>query len=484
MPGTQSLRRWSLAVLFSLLAAACTNQPASPSATPASTPTAAENQATATTAPSTTAPGATGSESTTTSIPVQSVECEGRDGGLICEGYSLIQHYYVDPVSDEVLAGAAVNGVERLASSGSDSVSCAIPNEIFQPVCDAMAFEGASTETAAEAALAGMVTALDPNSAYLDSRALALLEEDQTGEVEGIGALVASEDLSAAEPESTPCSVISSTCRLVVVSTFADGPADRAGVEPGDIFVAVDLVSIEGWAVDEVTAKVRGEAGTDVTLTVDRDGRQIEITITRAAIVIPVVESEVIGGVGYLRLNVFTDTSDRQFHGALVDLLNSGIERLVLDLRDNPGGALDATVNIASEFLSDGVVVRTEAPDEETNYPVEIGGVATNSDLEIVVLVNRGSASASEVLSAALQESQRALIIGENTFGKNTVQQRFGLSNGGALKLTVARWVTAEGADFGGDGVTPDIDAQFDPTLSVGEVVAEVSALAGWPAAA
>ena len=98
------------------------------------------------------------------------------------------------------------------------------------------------------------------------------------------------------------------------------------------------------------------------------------------------------------------------------------------------------------------------------------------------VLVNRGSASASEVLSAALQERQRAVIIGENTFGKNTVQQRFGLSNGGALKLTVARWVTADGADFGGDGVTPDINAELDTGLTVSEVVAEVSALAGWPA--
>ena len=201
-------------------------------------------------------------------------------------------------------------------------------------------------------------------------------------------------------------------------------------------------------------------------------------------LIIPVVESEVVGGVGYLKLNLFTDTSDRQFHAALLELLDSGIARLVLDLRDNPGGALDATVNIASEFLSGGVVVRTQAPDEDTNYPVENGGIATGSDLEIAVLVNRGSASASEVLSAALQERQRAVIIGENTFGKNTVQQRFGLSNGGALKLTVARWVTAEGADFGGDGVTPDINAELDTGLAVSEVVAEVSALAGWPATA
>jgi carboxyl-terminal processing protease len=396
----------------------------------------------------------------------------------------LIQRYYVDPIADAILAGAAATGVEDLVTSGSDSVSCAIPNQSFQLVCDAMAFEGASTDTADEAALAGMVTALDPNSAYLDPQALQLLEEDQTGEVEGIGALVASEDLSANDPESTPCAVVSETCRLVVISTFADGPADRAGVEAGDVFVAVNSESIDGWSVDEVTATVRGEAGTDVTITVQRGAIQLDITVTRAALLIPVVESEVIGGVGYLKLNLFTDTSDRQLHTALLELLDSGIARLVLDLRDNPGGALDATVNIASEFLSGGVVVRTQAPDEETDYPVEFGGIATDSALEIAVLVNRGSASASEVLSAALQERQRALIIGENTFGKNTVQQRFGLSNGGALKLTVARWVTADGADFGGDGVTPDINAEFDAALTVSEVVAEVSALAGWPAAA
>ena len=482
VPETRNLRRWSFLALTVLVSAACSNQPAPPLESTVPVTTAVETTAAV---PTTSAPdGQTTAASPTTTIPVDSVECEGREGGLLCEGYSLIQRYYVDPIADDELAGAAAAGVEQLATSGSDSASCAIPNESFQLVCDAMAFEGASTDTADEAALAGMVTALDPNSAYLDPRALQLLEEDQTGEVEGIGALVASEDMTAADPESTPCSVVSPTCRLVVVSTFADGPADQAGVEAGDVFVAVDFEPIDGWTVDEVTATVRGEAGTDVTLTVDRDGSQLDITITRAALIIPVVESEVVGGVGYLKLNLFTDTSDRQLHTALLELLNSGIARLVLDLRDNPGGALDATVNIASEFLAGGVVVRTQAPEEETDYPVEIGGIATNSDLEIAVLVNRGSASASEVLSAALQESQRALIIGENTFGKNTVQQRFGLTNGGALKLTVARWVTADGVDFGGDGVTPDISVEIDAGLTVSEVVAEVADLAGWPAAA
>ena len=475
------VRRWPLLVLTALLAAACSDESASSTTTAAPIPSSA---GASTSAPSTSAPDSDATTTSVAAIPVESVECDGREGGLICEGYSLILRYYVDPISDAVLAEAAAEGVEGLATSGSDSVSCAIPNQSFRSVCEAMAFEGASTETADEAALAGMVTALDPASTYLDSRALQLIAEDQTGEVEGIGALVASEDLSAADPESTPCAVVSPTCQMVVISTFAEGPADLAGIETGDVFVAVNSESIDGWTVDEVTATVRGAAGTDVTITFRRGDIQLDITVTRAALVIPVVESEVVGGVGYLRLNLFTETSDRQLHTALLALLDRGIGRLVLDLRDNPGGALDATVNIASEFLSGGVVVRTQAPDEETDYPVEFGGIATDSDLEIAVLVNGGSASAAEVLSAALQESHRALIIGENTFGKNTVQQRFGLSNGGALKLTVARWVTAEGTDFGGKGVTPDITADIGSGLTVSKVVAEVSALAGWPAAA
>lgn len=443
------------------------------SASPNTTPTPS-------TATETTAVPATGN-----TVAIDQIGCGEGDGGLLCEGYSLISRYYVDPVADSQLAQAAAAGVESLNEErSSGTLTCAIPNADFDPVCEAMAIEGAAADVADEAALTGMIAALDPNSSYLDPEALRLLEEEQAGEVQGIGALVASEDLTAEDPETTPCSVVSETCRLVVVSTFADSPAERAGLLPGDVFVGVNGESIDGWNVDEVTATVRGEAGTEVLLTVDRDGERVELEITRAALTIPVVESDLIADIGYLKLNLFTDTADRQLHDALLELMGSGIDRLVLDLRDNPGGALNATVNIASEFLEDGVVVRTQSPDDEMTYEVGSGGIATNSDLEVVIVVNRGSASASEVLSAALQEADRAVVIGENTFGKNTVQQRFGLSNGGALKLTVARWVTASGADFGEGGVTPDIVAEIDPDISVDDLVAEVSALAGWTLAA
>jgi carboxyl-terminal processing protease len=342
-----------------------------------------------------------------------------------------------------------------------------------------MADEGVATHVAEVAAVQGMLSSLDPNTAYLSPEALRLLEQDQAGSVEGIGALVSAEDHTAADPAETPCPIVSETCRLVVVSTYAEGPARLAGLEVGDVLVAVDGESILGWTVDEVTANVRGPAGTRVELRVDRDGRIVNLSIVRAAISIPVVETDQVGDVGYLRLNLFSDTSDRQVHEAIEDLLDQGTDRLVLDLRDNPGGALGATVAIASEFLADGIVVRTEGPEDSFDYHVDRDGLLTDAT-PMVILVNQGSASASEVLAAALQERDRALVIGTATFGKNTVQQRYGLSDGGALKLTVARWVTEAGSDFGGTGVLPDIEADLQPELTVDELVAEVSRLSGW----
>jgi carboxyl-terminal processing protease len=384
-------------------------------------------------------------------------------------------------VSDADLSAAAAAEVSSLDGSGTGAKGeCVVPDSDFAVVCQAWAAEAVPFAVAEESAVRGLMTALDPNSAYLDPAALRMLVEDQAGAVEGIGALVAAEDLTAAEPESTPCSVVSATCRLVVISVFEGSPAEAQGLLPGDVFVAVNDESIEGWTVDEVTAAVRGEAGSTVRLTVRRERQELEFQITRASVAVPVVESEVVGDVGYLRLNVFTDSSDSQFHQALDHLVMAGIDQLVLDLRDNPGGALYATVRIASEFFSDGVVVRTIGPEDEEVYDAGEGGLLSDGSVPVAILVNRGSASASEVLSAALQERNRAVVIGDNTFGKNTVQQRYGLSNGGALKLTVARWVTALGNDFGESGVTPDITAELANDLPVDQLVARVSNLSGW----
>jgi carboxyl-terminal processing protease len=438
---------------------------------------------TATTTPATsTTPSITVSTTATTStVPVAFRSCGEEEQTLLCEAYRLIGEKYVDSVADSELAAAAALEIDSLdlASTGAGG-ECVIPSAAFVPICRSWANEAVPFAVAEEAALRGLMNALDPNSAYLDPDALRLLQEDQAGSVEGIGAVVASEDLTAEDPESTPCSVVSATCRLVVISVFDASPAEAQGLRPGDVFIAVNDELIEGWTVDEVTAAVRGQAGTSVSLTVERDREVIELHIVRASISVPVVESELVGDVGYLKLNVFTDSSDSQFHAALDNLVAAGIDGLVVDLRDNPGGALYATVQIASEFFSDGVVVKTIGPEDEEVYDALEGGLLADGLLPVAVLVNRGSASASEVLSAALQERSRALVIGDNTFGKNTVQQRYGLSNGGALKLTVARWVTAQGHDFGENGVTPDIAADLDSDLTVDQLVMAVSDLSGW----
>jgi carboxyl-terminal processing protease len=468
-----------LRAVLLVLVIGCAVPSAPVSARPTSEPITTTSVASTTATPE--EPPTTVASSPTTTLAVDFRTCTSEEQSLLCEAYRLIGEKYVDPVDDSTLAAAAANEVDALDEEpGSATGECVIPGADFVAVCQEWVAEGVPYAVAEEAAVWGLMNALDPNSAYLDPAALRMLQEDQAGSVEGIGALVASEDLTADDPQSTPCSVVSENCRLVVISVFDGSPAEAQGLASGDVFVAVNGESIDGWTVDEVTAAVRGQAGTSVSLTVERDRRKIELDIVRASISVPVVESEVVGDVGYLKLNVFTDSSDSQFHDALDRLVTAGIDQLVLDLRDNPGGALFATVQIASEFFSDGVVVRTIGPEDEDVYDADEGGLLADGSLPVAILVNRGSASASEVLSAALQERNRAVVIGDNTFGKNTVQQRYGLSNGGALKLTVARWVTAAGTDFGENGVTPDIAADLDDELTVDQLVLAVSDLSGW----
>ena len=243
--------------------------------------------------------------------------------------------------------------------------------------------------------------------------------------------------------------------------------------------ITVDGESITGKGFDEVTATVRGPAGTDVRLGFVRDGRPFEVTITRAAVDIPVSTWEMVGSVGYVRLNLFTLNAGEQIRTALEGVLAAGATTLVFDLRDNPGGTLTSAIDVASEFIGEGLVLITQAPDEEIPYEVEPGGLATDRSLPMVVILNRGSASASEVVAGALQETGRATIVGDASFGKNTVQQRFPLSNGGALKLTIARWVTPSGTDFGGDGIQPDNEVDLDARAPVPEVVAAALDAAG-----
>lgn len=418
---------------------------------------------------STSATGPAGTGPAAASIPLEVTDCDSppEDYQLLCDAYRIVAAHYVDPIDDERLAAGASRGVTELevaeaASTAPETVTCAAPSDEFASFCEVVAREQAEQPATAadliDRALHGMVEfgLADPFSSYLPPVMLAHFHEEQSGRFEGIGAVVRAEDTTS--PDGATCARLSATCHLLVVSTLEGSPAAQAGVLAEDRIEAVEGQPVDGSTLDEIVAVVRGPAGTEVRLGIERNGTELELTVRRAAITLPVVESEMLSpDLGYLRLTAFTNHSDTQVREALRQLLADGAGRIVFDLQNNPGGSLETAVNIASEFLADGLVLRTRSPNRDADYEVRPGGAATDPNLEIFVLINRGSVSAAELVAAALQEADRATLIGEPTFGKNSVQQQFNLDNGGALKLTIARWVTAAGTDFGGEGVQPDI---------------------------
>ncbi len=395
---------------------------------------------------------------------------------LVCEAVDLIEANYVDRIDTAQLAVAATRGVEEYATTeGAADSDCAIPFDGFEAVCAAIASKGATPATAVESALIGMVAfALDENSAYLDPVSLDLIRQDQAGRVEGIGAIVTTEDTSTGDG----CNPLGTSCRLLIVSTIAGSPAETAGLRADDVVEQVDGEPVAGRTVDEVTAAVRGEPGTSVTLGIVRGDSEFEVDIMRAAVDVPVVVSELVDRTGYIRLNLFTSGSGRQVDEEIRSLVDSGANRLVLDLRDNPGGTLTAAIDVASEFVDEGLVLATEGRSGSTKYPADGRGRAVG--IPLVVVVNGGSASASEVVAGALQDAGAAIVVGEVTYGKNTVQQSFDLSNGGALKLTIARWITRAGRNLD-DGVVPDVAMDFSDAWDPGGLIARVDeAVPGW----
>lgn len=429
---------------------------------------------------STTAPPAT-----TTSVissegrEVRTVECSNppAEVAILCEVYVLVTERYVDERAGADLAVAAGVGVEALEPTGTmtDPLVCAIPTPEFVDTCLKAAKLGLDSEETAEVIILSLIAnSLDPNTVYLDPDALSLILQSESGQVEGIGAHVTAED-ETITGDNKQCSVVSETCRLMIVDTLEGAPARAAGILANDVLLEVDGLTVIGRTVDEVVSMVRGPSGTGVNLTFDRQGEVVRFSIVRARVEIPVLTSEIVGTTGYVRLFSFSDNSDERFEQTVLDLIAAGVERLVIDFRGNPGGFLTSAVGVASVFLPDGKVVTTEGPEGTFAYEVT-GASIVPEGMPVHVVVNRGSASASEVVVGVLQERGRVTAFGENTFGKNTVQQRFNLSNGGAVRLTTARWLTPGGLDFGGAGLPPDVIIEFEPGATPAEVVGTILA--------
>jgi carboxyl-terminal processing protease len=310
-------------------------------------------------------------------------------------------------------------------------------NYVDQPVDDVKLMEGA---------IRGMMDALgDEHSSYMTPKEYEDATTQLAGSYAGIGAYVDTDGEF-----------------LTIIRPISGSPAEAAGLQPDDIIKAVDGVDVTGVAPEAVRQKVLGPAGTDVTLTIQR-GEQVpfDVTITRAVIVIPSVESEMRDdNIGYIKISVFGDTTAQDLHDQLGTLMAQNPRGLILDLRDNTGGYVDAAIAVASEFIPSGVVVYEQLGDgSRTPYEATSGGLATDSSLPLVVLVNGYSASASEIVAGAIQDSGRGKLLGETTYGKGSVQRWIPLSNNeGAVSVTIARWLTPLGRTIDKIGLTPDVE--------------------------
>jgi carboxyl-terminal processing protease len=304
----------------------------------------------------------------------------------------------------------------------------------------------------AEGAINGLLATLDdPNTRYIDPQAEAEARSESEGEFQGIGAEVVNQEGT-----------------IVVVAPIEGSPAEKAGLQPGDILRSADGVELTGMAVDEAAALVRGPAGTTVRLLVERDGQTFELDIVRDIIPLISVRGEMrADGLAYVRLNRFAQQTDKELEDKLNTLLPQQPTGLILDLRNNPGGDRDVAVQVADEFVRAGVVLTQRYGDgrEETFDATDEGPA---QDIPMVVLINEGSASASELVAGALQDYGRAKLIGVQSFGKGTVQTWIGLSNGGGVRITIARWLTPNGTWIHGQGLTPDFATPWPEDAAAG----------------
>ncbi len=297
-----------------------------------------------------------------------------------------------------------------------------------------------------EYAIRGMLEGLDPHSSYLDEEAYMDLQEGTSGEFGGLGIEVGMENGF-----------------IKVISPIDDTPAQKAGLQSGDLIIRLDETPVKGMSLNDAVARMRGEPGTDITLTIIRDGAEkpLNVTITRDVIKVKSVRTQTLEpGFGYLRISHFQSRTAEDARAGLQELKqdNGGeLDGLILDLRNNPGGILSAAVGVSDLFLDSGLIVYTEGRIDDSTLKFNAKPADLLDNAPVVVLVNSGSASASEIVAGALQDHKRAIIMGQKTFGKGSVQTVLPVSNAAALKLTTARYYTPSGRSIQVYGIEPDV---------------------------
>jgi carboxyl-terminal processing protease len=331
------------------------------------------------------------------------------------------------------------------ALNNSDSVDFEQFWEVWDRIKEKYVKDDVSETDLFYGAIEGMVYALgDPYSMYMTPVVADEFAKDLSGELEGIGAEIGIKN-----------------GQIVVVSPLADSPAEKAGLRAGDKILAIDSTSTYGLDVNTAVSYIRGEAGSEVLLTISRDGLTdaFEIKITRQKINVPsIMFSWKDNNIAYIRILQFNEDTENLFAKYADTAAKGGAKGIVLDVRNNPGGFLDAAISMASEWVTDGVIVSEKSENGNLDYEHLTSGKHRLNGIHTVVLVNGGSASASEIVAGALQDHEQAIVLGEQTYGKGSVQDFETFSDGSALKLTVAEWYTPNGKNINQDGITPDIE--------------------------
>jgi carboxyl-terminal processing protease len=318
-----------------------------------------------------------------------------------------------------------------------DEVVARIRREYVEPVSDA-AIE--------RAAVKGVIASLDPHSAFLSAAEYEQMRQETSGSYSGLGIEVSAQD-----------------GRIVIVAPIAESPAARAGIHAGDVILAIDDHPVVGEELEASLAMMRGQPGTRVRLAVSRKGeaQPLMFELERSEVHVHTVRSAPLpGGIGYVRITEFSDSTAADLDAALVALEGSrptALRGLILDLRGNPGGVLESAVEVADEFLDDGLIVRADGRTPDARFAMNATAGDALGGAPVVILLDGGSASGSEIVAGALRDHRRATLMGQRTFGKGSVQTVMPLQDGQALKLTTSHYFTPSGASIHGLGLEPDV---------------------------
>lgn len=338
------------------------------------------------------------------------------------------------PVSEEISSAPAPLPLRELRNF----------TEVFERIRSAYVEEVDDT-TLLEYAINGMLTSLDPHSAYLQPEAFTDLQENTSGKFGGLGIEVGMED-----------------GLIRVVTPIDDTPAQKAGIQSGDLIVTLDGEAVMGMTLSDAIDRMRGEPGSEITLEVRRKNEKelLSFTLQRAEIKVASVRTETLsGGIGYVRITQFQEKTGPELTAAIETWTRADepLNGLILDLRNNPGGVLDAAVEVTDAFIDEGLIVYTEGRAANSELRFSATKQTAARDIPVVVLVNGGSASASEIVAGALQDHKRAVIVGTRSFGKGSVQSVLPITEDSAIKLTTARYFTPNGRSIQAQGIEPDI---------------------------